>query len=122
MPQEYILESYEEGGIGYQIMWEPEDTIDYTQFFDNPKDIEKIEESLTNGDMFAFWCLGVRAVKAGVEATVYLGACTGNYEEYYKGDSQLQEMKETARLELIKKLQGAAQAYLELTGEEADEQ
>lgn len=118
MSYEQVLESYEENGIGYQILWEPEDTVDYSQFFDNPEDIKEIERGLSEGDMFAFWCLGVRAVKAGVEATIYLGCCTGNYNDYYKHDEQLTEMKETVRGELIKKLQGACLAYQELTGEQ----
>lgn len=117
MMQEYVLESYEEGRIGYQIVWEPEETVDYAKFFDNPEEIARIEEGLSNGDMFAFWSLGVKAVKAGVDATVYLGACTGDYERYYKNYPQVQELKEMAKEELIKKLQGAAQAYIDLTGE-----
>ena len=93
------------GAIAYEIRVTPEDHSDIDQWFSDPHDAERVREGLTNGNVWE-WCtveLRATTVHRGrvVTESDYLGACSYPSEQAFRECAYFTDMKREARRALI---------------------
>lgn len=108
----YLLASCIEGGILYQALYHREELEPPVE--DLP---EGMEAMLAEGDIFAWWCLEVRANYKGFHRSVYLGGMSGNSEAYI--NDAFNSLKREAKKYLLRFLKDAYEAYVELNTQES---